>query len=541
MIAGGDWILPKFGGLPRLEKPPLGYWVIAISANCFGGLSAATARLPAALSALLLAILMGIWAGRWYGRSAGLAAAVVQATSVYVMTYGRKSEVDMLLCLLTTTALFLVAHQDRRESRRRSFWRWGGVYALLSLSWLAKFHYGVVMVLVPVVIYGALQRRGELFRHLCHPVGLVLLAAGVFVWPWLVWNRFPQAMTIWHEETIGRVVGDLGSDPLWFYLPHLIGLTLPWTPFALAAVPASWRRAWAGTFSLWRQSGSRRAFFKQWAAIGDERERFLWVWLLTDLLILSISVGKHKHYLFAALPMMSLLAGQTLAHWAAKFHRGKAMLGRYGAAGLTVLFLAASVIGFVLVRGRWPNLETAALLTSGLMAAGGCTAVWLLRTGRLMAAAYTAIAVFIGCDVVVMGRILPSRDRGRSIVQFADTVRREVPTDQNVYVYQMGKHPIVYYLAGPVRRLEAAGALDRTVHQHGHLYVVTASDTLEALSKYGRVRTLQSVKPVDGLGLPKNFQMVLAELTAVPRYAARRTGTVAGEPSSKREKTTAAF
>jgi len=577
MMTGGDWILPRFGGLPRLEKPPLDYWVIAAFSRCAGCLTATTARLPAALSALLLAMIAGLWAGKWYGRNAGLAAAVVQSTSFYVIVFGRKAEVDMLLCLLTTAALFLVAHQNPRESSRRSFLRWIGVYALLSLAWLAKFHYGVVMVLGPTVVYYLLQRRTRMLRHLVCPLGLGLLAASVFVWPRLVLNRFPQAATIWRQETVGRVVGVQGTEPIWFYLPHLIELTLPWTLFAMAAVPASWRRAWAGTRALWRQSESRREFFKRFAAAGDERERFLWVWFLTDVAILTVSASKHKHYLLAALPMMSLLAGQTLARWAAMFHRGKPMFGRYRAAGLALGFLAAALTGFVLVTSRWPSLTNAAATAAGLVAIGGCLAVWLLSTGRSLAAVYLVIAVFIGCDIVVMGWILPGRDRGRSIVQFAGTVRREVPSNHDVCVYRMGKNPIVYYLDGPVRRLEAEAALDRRLRQCRCLYVITATDRVAELSKFGRVRTLQFVKPVDGQGLPKHFRMVLTELTASrplkkdrkdgwgrpkeapnprslggrstplfrrparPRHAARRVGTVAVERSSKREKIRAAF
>ncbi len=44
--------------------------------------------------------------------------ALVHMTSVYFISFSRKAEVDMLLCLLTTAALFLVANGAKDESRK---------------------------------------------------------------------------------------------------------------------------------------------------------------------------------------------------------------------------------------------------------------------------------------------------------------------------------------------------------------------------------------------------------------------------------------
>ena len=51
MISSGNWTIPRSGGLPRLRKPPLSYWVVASSATLFGELNEWTVRVPAAVSA----------------------------------------------------------------------------------------------------------------------------------------------------------------------------------------------------------------------------------------------------------------------------------------------------------------------------------------------------------------------------------------------------------------------------------------------------------------------------------------------------------
>jgi 4-amino-4-deoxy-L-arabinose transferase-like glycosyltransferase len=224
MLATGDWLVPTFGGLPRLEKPPLPYWAIAATGFLFGEVNEWTARLPAACAALGLALLAGCWASRWYGPVAGYATALVQVTSLYAITFGRKAEVDMLLWLCMTAALFLVVHQPPAEPRVRAFLRWFGVYALLAVAWLAKFHYGPVLVLAPVIAAAILERRWTVFRQLANPAGLSIFAAAVLIWPWLVVERVPAAWEVWRHETLGRALGELGSQPVWYYLPHVASL-----------------------------------------------------------------------------------------------------------------------------------------------------------------------------------------------------------------------------------------------------------------------------------------------------------------------------
>ena len=75
MLDSGDWLVPSHGGIPRLEKPPLYYWILATTVQVFGEISEWTCRLPAAISALCLIGLIGYWGAHWFGREVGLAAA----------------------------------------------------------------------------------------------------------------------------------------------------------------------------------------------------------------------------------------------------------------------------------------------------------------------------------------------------------------------------------------------------------------------------------------------------------------------------------
>src|SRR3989339_38615 len=70
MVELGDWLTPRLDYFEYVEKPPLIYWLPALSYKLFG-VSEAAARLPNAL--LALAGLLGVWwLGSWlFSPSAG--------------------------------------------------------------------------------------------------------------------------------------------------------------------------------------------------------------------------------------------------------------------------------------------------------------------------------------------------------------------------------------------------------------------------------------------------------------------------------------
>lgn len=326
----GGWLIPDFGGIPRVKKPPLGYWLIAATNLATGRADAFAARLPSAVSAALLCGLIGWWGSRWYGRRAGLAAAFVQATSLWALTYGRKAEVDVTLCLLTAAALALALTGSPTEAAGRRRWRWAGVWTLAGIGWLGKFHFVPTLIFAPLAVHLILARRQGNGAFALSPIGIaafVVLAA-----PWTLWMALsvPAATDAWIMQTAGRVGGALGARSLAFYPAELLLLTLPWTPCWLWALSKTLPRHGRVAIDGWTKCrGNRvdRRLRAAWrtivgrnvagrsAAAGRrfDRDLFPAVWLGTTIVVLSLSLGRHRHYLLPALPACSLLAGRALS------------------------------------------------------------------------------------------------------------------------------------------------------------------------------------------------------------------------------------
>ena len=119
MVDRGDWVVPHFNGKPRLNKPPLSYWLVAPFYYWFGD----------ALwwERLIMAVLAYgcVWLVFWMGRIlfcelTGLLAAGLFATSLRFLMLSRRLLIDILLlfCVLAAVAFLL---RWWKQGDRRSF------------------------------------------------------------------------------------------------------------------------------------------------------------------------------------------------------------------------------------------------------------------------------------------------------------------------------------------------------------------------------------------------------------------------------------
>ena len=188
MLSRGDWIIPHMNGLPYLEKPPLYFWLTALTFQLFG-LSEWATRLWSALAALGTVLLTWRIGRRLYGRRAGLLAGLVIATVVGNTLYVRKASTDQLFVFCLTLAMYGFLRDAERADRGRA--RFLLFYLGAALAVLAKGFIGVVF---PVLIVGlgmAVVRRLS-WRELNLVRGAALFAVVAVPWHALVLWRSPR-------------------------------------------------------------------------------------------------------------------------------------------------------------------------------------------------------------------------------------------------------------------------------------------------------------------------------------------------------------
>jgi 4-amino-4-deoxy-L-arabinose transferase-like glycosyltransferase len=302
MIQRGDYVVPHVNGRLYFEKPPLFYWLMAISFEVFGQNETA-GRLPSAVSGLALVALLGWFGNRRGGQNFGLLTTALASTSFMIIMLSRVALLDTLLTLWTTSSLvmFFEGYLAAPEHERRYFY---GGWATMSLAFLTKGPVGVVVIVSALVLLAVLNRNflATLKRiRIIEGVGIFILISG----PWFLLAGLREGQALWREffwdqhfTRFTKVVLGHGA-PVWFYLPVLAVMVWPWFFFAL---PAWWRGL--------RENGR----IKRATDASAHFDFFLGIWLLTSLFFFSITQTKQPNYIMPAVPAVILLAARWWQH-----------------------------------------------------------------------------------------------------------------------------------------------------------------------------------------------------------------------------------
>ena len=293
MARGGDLLVPEFQEQTRLRKPPLAYWLAALPMRLTGVTgSPAAARLPFVMASCALLALLASWGRSLAGGWGGALAVSLPFACVGWWRHMALAETDLPLLLFSSLAAWQLW---RISSGEESVRRWLAVAAATGLAFLAK---GPAAFL-PWVAFGLFRltssSAGRSRLRRARVLGALLLAVSIaFSWHLALWMLRGLS-----PFSTGQVAADLPATftdqtahqgPWYYYLytlPKLLlplGLALPWV--------------------LWRSVREART---------DEGVRFLFMWLGTVFLVLSIVPSKQEHYALQMLPACVLLVARMAA------------------------------------------------------------------------------------------------------------------------------------------------------------------------------------------------------------------------------------
>jgi 4-amino-4-deoxy-L-arabinose transferase-like glycosyltransferase len=189
MLATQQWLVPTNNGVPRLETPPLVYWLIVLSYKIFG-VTATAARLPTALAMIASIALTFLIGERLGGYWRGFAAGLIHLCSGGAFLLGRAVTPEPVFSAFVAGAIFCaVCGYQRRQFRRAWF---AGVWLCAGLACLSKGLEGPLLLAGTCVLLAVLFREARLrFRLLLHWSYLFLFI--LIVAPWYIWtqNHFP--------------------------------------------------------------------------------------------------------------------------------------------------------------------------------------------------------------------------------------------------------------------------------------------------------------------------------------------------------------
>ncbi len=362
MVSSGDWVTLHVDGVRYLEKPPLPYWITAVSMRVFGFNSFAT-HLPLALTVLALAALGWAWGRRGWDERTGWYAALFTLTSAGVFLFTRVFIPDALLSLLLAFMLYAVLNALEAPSGASVAWA-SAAWVALGLAVLTKGFVSLVFAFAALALYLWLSGQHRLWRRL-HPLGgIALLLAVAAPWHILAGLRNTGGANghgfFWFyfiNEHVLRFLGrrvpvDYNKLPGYLYWSLHLAWLFPWSLLAPVGLLAAWQR---------REGWLRSCRAAPAGSFGSRSVLMLGIFAALVLVFFSLSTNQEYYTFPVYLPLLLLLAA-ALSHT----EQARASTGEASALWRT-LWISQAVLTVV-------GLLVAGALAFGLWSARGLPA-----------------------------------------------------------------------------------------------------------------------------------------------------------------------
>ena len=291
----GNWLAPLTVNFqPYHHKPPLLFWLINSAWSVFG-ISRWAGTLPMFLAAIACIFLTKKLADMLFpdNQQVGRNIPMLVVGSIPFLIYGLLVMFDITLTAFVLLALLALLYFAKSGHKKHLLW----LVLAMGLGVLTKGPVAWLYIIFPM-LFGPLwtpQKMKPLKWYGGCLAAIALSTLPVLLWLIPVLSQSSDKFAYWlvWEQTAGRITGNFNDAhirPVWFYLPVLPVLFLPWAFFP----------------SFWQGLKNIKQHLKsEWAV------RFLLLWTLPVFLAFSLISGKQPHYLVPLLPGVLLL----IAFW----------------------------------------------------------------------------------------------------------------------------------------------------------------------------------------------------------------------------------
>jgi 4-amino-4-deoxy-L-arabinose transferase-like glycosyltransferase len=304
MVERGDWILMHVNGNTYADKPPLFFWLIALSSSLWQGFTSFSARFPSGFSSTLTVLLTFVLGKKLYGSRTGFLSALILATSFEFAYLSTRANIDATLTFFTTTSIFFFLHwyphysphssplpSGEGEGARGGLWIYG-FYIGMAFATLAKGPVGFILPLMVSLVYLLVQKDWEAMKRMRLLTGMALCFVVVLSWYLPAVLKGGQNFlneTLLHHTIDRFAKGSSHIRPFYYYLTNFPVDFLPWFLFLPGAIVYGFSE---------RKEGVSRGFL------------FLLIWFVVIFLFFSFSKGKRAIYLLPLYPAASLMVGR---------------------------------------------------------------------------------------------------------------------------------------------------------------------------------------------------------------------------------------
>lgn len=417
MLRNGDVLQVHYRGGDYLDKPPLLFWLSALSFKLCG-VHDWSYRLPSILFAFLGAYSTYRFALLDHSREVAWTAALMFGGSIAFFLMCNDVRCDTILTASVISAIWMGCAW-LKEGR---WWQLLGLALMVSCGMLAK---GPIGALAPVLAIGGQLLFTRQWQRLRDPrllilpvlIALALLPMCVGLYQQHGWHgvRF----YFW-EQSFGRITGEnrwKNDSTGLFFLHEILWQLLPFTLFVIAGF-------WSSIRSVLR----REALPEQASLIGA----------ITIFIALSFSQFKLPHYLYITLPLFAVIGARG-------FHSiMNGVLHRIQLALVALLWLGTLALAWVVFpETRWP-------FAAFVVAMGFVIVLMVRRVGLANGSFIASFWVMITVGIVLNGQFYPMLLRYQGSAQAGKWAAARQLDEHHFFGMQVAGTALDYYAGYPV-------------------------------------------------------------------------------------------
>lgn len=419
MLKFQDFISPRIYGEFWYDKPPMYYWLVAISISFFGDNEFA-ARFPSALLAVGGAILIYFAGRKLFNERAALLAALILTTMLEYFYLGNAAVTDMTLTFCLTAAL-LAFLLDK-------------TYLLFLFAALATMTKGPVAIAFCVgiiflyqVLSGNIKTMTINYKKIVGGAGLFLLITGP--WYWIMYQlhgtEFIDTFLGFHNITRFLQPEHASGADWYYYIPVILVGLFPWTAVMFQAL----------------KEGLKKKSKDYHTCL------FLFIWASLVFVFFSISQTKLVSYILPLYPPLALLLGHYFDKtWQEKRYRAL----KHAAWGFSIMagLLCAGL--FYAGKSVSQDLIVSIQVIIGIFSLSIIMVIIQSFRRSFRAVLATQIISAMMFFAILMTQALNLVSPGLSVKQFAEAFSANYDGKSEVYVMKFYRPGFAYYsgLAG---------------------------------------------------------------------------------------------
>jgi 4-amino-4-deoxy-L-arabinose transferase-like glycosyltransferase len=483
MVDGGDWILMHFNGAVYGDKPPLFFWLIALSSYLWQGFSSFSVRFPSAVFGTLTVLLTFLMGKRLYSSRTGFLSALILATSVHFIYLSTRANIDVTLTFFTTTSLFCFflwyeygSEKGLNENRHLESLLIYGFYVSMAFATLAKGPIGFILPLLVSLIFLFTQKDYKQIKRMKLLPGIPLLVAIVLAWyvpAVLSGGKAYVEENLLRHTTEAYAKGWTHPRPIYYYFYTFPAAFLPWIFFLPGAIAQGLSKS---------MTGKRKGFL------------FFLVWFTVIFTFFSLSKSKRDLYLLPVFPAVSLMVGKFWDDFISH------PLDRYW--HRWIIFPLFGIVGFGLIAGvalpyvasiKFPSYLPY-ILPVAVMSAGFSIALLIFcRFKNYRAILLLLIGMMVGGSFYASRVILPAVNPHVSARLMSEEIKSRIQPGDKLATYRgIGVDPYNYYTGiVPIPMIHTEAALLDFVRSSERVFcLLRLSDFSELFNREGKPKVV---------------------------------------------------